>query len=465
MRPPVTSHPTPTQSTPDREARAQRVHALTPNPPRGWNSFDCYGCSANQRVAAANLEAFAQKLLPAGYDTFVIDAGWFGEYHIPEGWDFTNEKHAARVRVDRHGRFLPSNVSFPNGLQPLIDRAHELGIKFGIHLMRGVPRAAVEQQLPILGTPGLTAADIANTDDTCPWCHYMYGVDVDRPGAQAYYDSVFQLFASWGIDFIKVDDVIHKPREIEAITTAIDRCGRDIVLSLSPGGEMSVDHMATYRQANLFRVTADIWDRRNDLDRSFAGWESIQDLPLDGVWPDLDMIPFGHLMVWNPDRGDDASANLAGWGTARHDGFTHAQRRTFITQRALAASPLFFGGELTMTDDDILRLVTHPGMLECQANGVVGRLAYRQDHIDVWVTPDRHAPDRGWFGVFNRNPQPWQGRVPLEPLGPLHRSAKLHDLWRNTPLTPEGDHLSLTLDADDVLFVRIDDTGNTPPTR
>src|SRR5210317_455629 len=175
-----------TMNTDERSSDVERnsVASLTPRPPLGWNSYDCYGCSANQRVVRANLDAFAKRLKPFRYEYFVIDNGWFAEYAIAPGEEFTRENEASDVRLDNYGRQLPSKVSFPDGLKPLIDYAHSLGIKFGVHLMRGIPRKAVQLNLPILNTD-VTAADIANVNETCKWCNYMYGVDMDRTGAQA----------------------------------------------------------------------------------------------------------------------------------------------------------------------------------------------------------------------------------------------------------------------------------------
>lgn len=427
---------------------------LTPRPPLGWNSFDCYGCSANQRVVAANIQAFAERLKPAGYEYVVIDNGWFGEYVIQPGEEFTRERHASDVRVDAFGRLLPSHVSFPGGLAPLIDQAHKLGVKFGVHLMRGIPRKAVALNLPIEGT-SVRAAEVADTNDTCPWCAYMYGVNMDRPGAQAYYDSVVGLLASWGVDFIKVDDIIHKPQEIEAVVTAIDRCGRDMVLSLSPGEAVNLDYLPAYRRANMIRITGDVWDRRRDIDRVFERWEKIQDAPLDGLWPDLDMIPFGSLMVWNPPGpGREDCRQLVGHGVARTDQFTQAQRRTFITQRALAASPLFMGGELTLSGDDVLALITDPRMLACNQNGVVGRLALRRDPIDVWRTAHRDRPGAGWLGIFNRGEAPWSGTIGLDEIGLSPATGALESVWNNARMQRDGGRLAVQLNADDVLFVR-----------
>ncbi|MEM6550550.1 MAG: glycoside hydrolase family 27 protein [Planctomycetota bacterium] len=421
-------------------------------PPMGWNSFDAYGCSADDRVVRENLDAFARLLRPAGYEYFVIDNGWFGEYRIVEGERFTRELHANDIRIDDYGRLLPSHVSFPDGFSPLIQQASTLGIKLGLHLMRGIPRKAVELNLPIEGTDA-HAADIADLADTCPWCDYMFGVNTDHPAAQAYYDSVFRLFASWGIDFVKVDDIIHKPREIEAVAGAIEHCGRDLVLSLSPGGQMDPQLLPVYQRADMFRITKDIWDRRADLDRGFERWEAVQDLPLDGLWPDLDMIPFGKLMKWNPPGEDRENCDLlAGVGFERDDRFTPAQRRTFLAQRALAASPLFVGGDLVDMTDEIAALLTNPCMLACNQNGVVGGLQLRQPPIDVWLCPHRSSPDEWWLGIFNRSEKAWQGEFTWPQLTGFPSPAAVRDVWSGQTLEVASD-LPAQLGADDVLFL------------
>jgi len=180
----------------------------------------------------------AEKLLPFGYDIFTVDIQWYE----PEAKSYTYNSNPEPT-MDGYGRLLPAPNRFPSsvggkGFAPLAAEVHKAGLKFGIHLMRGIPRLAVKRNLPVLGTP-YRAADIADTSSTCPWNPDMYGVDMRKPGAQAYYDSVFRLYASWGVDFIKMDDMsrpydAHAP-EIEGAHKAILASGRPIILSLSPG--------------------------------------------------------------------------------------------------------------------------------------------------------------------------------------------------------------------------------------
>ena len=221
------------------------ISELAPTPPMGWNSFDSYGVYLHEKAAMANVEAFAEKLKPYGYEYFVIDAGWFGEFKLQKGTLYPAEKHAERVNINEYGLLQPSKTYFPNGLQPIIDRCHQLGLKFGLHLMRGIPREAYRRNTKIKGTR-FTARDVADTTNNCNWNHQNYGVNMDAPGSQQFYNSLINQMAEWGIDFIKYDDIVPFPREVEAVSKAIDQCGRPIVLSLSPGGDVDENNIDFY---------------------------------------------------------------------------------------------------------------------------------------------------------------------------------------------------------------------------
>ena len=144
--------------------------------------------------------------------------------------------------MDEYGRYLPALNRFPSakdnmGFKALADYIHNKGLKFGIHIMRGIPKFAVENKLPIKGTNDITADQIYSTEDQCKWLQDNYTILADKPGAQEYYNSLFELYADWGVDFVKVDDLsapIYHGGEVELIRNAIDHCGRPIVLSTSP---------------------------------------------------------------------------------------------------------------------------------------------------------------------------------------------------------------------------------------
>jgi len=443
-------------------ARSPFGKRLATTPPRGWNSFNCYGVYLHEKAALANLEAMAKKLKSHGYEYFVIDNGWFGEYRLRPGTIYAAEKHAHDVRIDRYGHFLPSKTYFPNGFDALVTRCHELGLKFGVHLMRGIPRKACEMNLPIQGT-SYKASEIANTDPAvnCKWCTYNYGVDMSKPGAQEWYDGLIQHMADMGVDFIKYDDIVPYPREVEAVARAIRKTGRPIVLSLSPGGSVDPNAIGSFRTANMLRVTKDIWDEQSDIDECFAAWRRWGGKERPGFWIDMDMICFGQLQLMSPpgkqkdpmQKGDIA---LAGKGTRRWSQLDDAQRRTFITLRALAASPLMVGGDLPTLDDYSLSLLTNPSMLACNQNGVMADLVDEKDSVETWRVFVRGSSDTGFAGIFNRSETP--RIVEITPARLAVKSAErieLHDVWADRRLAASAAKpFRVTIGPHDVLFVR-----------
>lgn len=430
------------------------LHKLTPRPPMGWNSYDSFGCFINEKRALENLAVFVERLKTHGYEYFVIDAGWFRQFDL-DGREFPGKDDANTVLHDEFGRPVPSENFFPDGFGRLADACHSAGVKFGIHMMRGIPRNAVEANTPILGTD-LHARDIANTDDTCDWCPDNYGVDMTKPGAQAYYDSIIELLVEWGVDFIKYDDIIPSPPEVDAVVAAIEKNKRDIVLSLSPGNGHNENGWASYFKANMIRTSGDIWDSREDFRWVFERWQDFMDLELPpNCWLDMDMIPFGELQVWNPAKDEQVGHILMnGKGSHRMSGLNSPQKRTFMTMRALAASPLMMGGNLPGTDEESFALLSDPEMLACNQNGVMGKLVSYTDWTSTWKTPHKTECGAGWFGIFNRdgeNPREVMADAAL--LG-ISQKCELYDVWNKRDLGCLHEPLKLTLGPDEVLFVR-----------
>jgi len=206
---------------------------LAPVPPMGWNSWDAYGTTIKESEVKANADAMASVLKKDGWQYIVVDIQWYEPNAQAHGY-----RPNAELAMDRYGRLIPAANRFPSsangqGFKPLADYIHSKGLKFGIHILRGIPRQAVAQNVPILNS-NVHAADIADKQNLCQWNTDMYGVDMSKPGAQAYYDSIVAQYAKWGVDFIKADDMsrpYHKA-EIEALHRAIVKSGRPIVLSL-----------------------------------------------------------------------------------------------------------------------------------------------------------------------------------------------------------------------------------------
>ena len=402
-------------------------------PPMGWNSYTGYSIAVTEAELLKNIDFLSEKLLPYGYNTVTVDNGWF----------LSGQGEGVTIKLDAYGRPDSHEHFFPHGLKYTIDHAHAKGIKFGIWLLRGINRRAVEENLPVEGT-SYHMQDIANKKSTCPWAAapwWNYGVDMTKPGAQEYYDGLVKKYAEMGVDFIKFDDIVPNPIEVGAVVKAIAKCGRKIVLSLSPGDDIKIEHSAAYMQANMVRVTSDIWDNRGSLDGAFRRWENLQayDGPKVGSWLDMDMICFGRLTV--TDNG------------GRDCQFTQDQKRTFMVQRAMAASPLMLGGVLYTMDDFSMSLFTHPDILRCDQNGVIGQLAHRDGKIDVWKTPGNGNPNSGWIGIFNRDDKPATVVIGLKDMG-LIPDGKfvLKDIWRGKGLPAENQQ-KFEIPADGVAFL------------
>jgi len=433
------------------------AHAQTKNtsaPLLGWNSYNCYGTQINAKLTWDNLEAFVQKLKPHGYEYFVLDAGWYRSYDVKPGEIWPTEGDKSHLALDEYGRFVPNTALFPEGFGKMIDHAHKHGIKFGLHLMRGISREAVMKNLPIKGTKYF-ARDIVNMKDTCNWSALNYGVDMDKPGAQEYYNSIIEVVAGWGVDFLKYDDIVHKPREINAVANAIEKSGRKIVLSISPGDDIDPAYYETYRRADMIRISRDIWDLKEDLEISFQRWEKMLPYAGKGFWLDMDMIPFGHIRINYPISFKKLKS---GRGYDRMDYFSLAQKKTFITQRAMAASPLFMGGDLVSSPRIDFELITDQQMLECNQNGVSGHLVKRiadyGTRIDVWKTPHRNHKDEGWIGVYNRNQYMDILKLEKAELGLNAEAAyTLYDIW-GKQIIKDDTTLYFTIPADDVIFIR-----------
>jgi len=419
----------------------------------GWNSYNCYGTHINEKLTWENLEAFIQKLKPYGYEYFVLDAGWYRHCVLKPGEIWPTDGDKAILTVDEFGRFMPSPVYFPNGFKAIIDYAHNHGVKFGLHLMRGIPRVAVEKNLPIKGTEYF-ARDIVNLKDTCNWSTLNYGIDMNKPGAQEYYNSVLELLAGWGVDFIKYDDIVHKPMEIDAVANAIEKTGKNIILSISPGDDINPEYFETYKRAQMIRISRDIWDLKEDLEISFERWEQILPYADKGFWLDMDMIPLGHIRINYPVTRNILKSTR---GYERMDYFSDAQKKTFITQRAMAASPLFMGGALTSSPKSVFELITNPGMLACNQNGVTGKLVTRvssyAEKVDVWKTNHKTSNGEGWIGVFNRNAYLEMISFKKEELGLNQgQSYQLYDIW-GQKIIDDAETFIFEIPADDVVFI------------
>ena len=350
-------------------------------PPMGWNSWDCYGAAVNEAQVRQNAEYMARHLRPFGWEYVVVDIQWYNPAASSHDYDPFPEE-----TMDAWGRFLPAENRFPSaaggaGFKPLADDIHALGLKFGIHIMRGLPRVAAHRHLPIEGS-AYGCDQVADPNSICAWNPDMYGLRQNHPGAKDYYDSIFRLYAQWGVDYVKCDDIAreypHCQREIELISNACRDCGRDIVLSLSPGPAPveRAEHLKKY--ANLWRITDDFWDEWPLLRAMFERAEKWCVHAGPGHWPDADMLPVGALRQC-----------YDGHPRGRWTNFTQAEQRTMMTLWCLLRSPLMVGAELTANDAFTLSLLTNAGVLAILKESWCAHPLYATPEECAWIAPRR----------------------------------------------------------------------------
>ena len=179
-----------------------------PVPPMGWNSWDCYGAAVTEDIVRRNADYMAKNLKAFGWEYIVVDIQWYQPTAVNHSY-----VPFAPLCMDEYGRLQPAPERFPSaaggaGFKPLADYVHGLGLKFGIHIMRGLPRMAAHRHLPIEGSDA-RCDEAANPNSICAWNPDMYGLRCELPAARDYYDSIFRLYASWGVDFVKCDDPAH----------------------------------------------------------------------------------------------------------------------------------------------------------------------------------------------------------------------------------------------------------------
>lgn len=363
-------------------------------PPMGWNSYDYYDTTVNEAAVKANTDYMAEHLRDFGWEYIVIDIEWYAhnagsqrkEYQYIPFWP---------VEMDEYSRLLPDPERFPSsvngaGFKPLAEYVHNKGLKFGIHIMRGIPREAAHKRMPILGSE-MCAGEVADPSNICFWNPDMYGLRPQKSGSQAYYDSIMQLYAEWGVDFIKVDDICRMDMrsakaEIKMLHDAIDKCGRPIVLSLSPG-PAKIEEAWHYEQyANMWRITDDFWDKWDLLRNMFDRCELWERHVGGGNWPDCDMLPLGQIG--------------AAFGHEHPTGLTRPEQITMMTLWSIFRSPMMLGCELTKLDDWTLSLLTNADVMRMLPCTEGARQVMKDKFQCIWKTHDTEE-DACYIAMFN----------------------------------------------------------------
>lgn len=369
-------------------------YKLASTPPMGWNSFQCYTYGVTEAQVKENADYMAEHLKKYGWEYVVIDYVWSSPL-VGQGYARDQDKSfSPRLSMDQYGRLLPETNRFPSaangqGYKPLADYIHGKGLKFGIHLMRGIPRQAVAANTPILDSDA-KAADAADAQSQCKWCNHMVGLNMKNPAGQAYLNSLFKLYASWGVDFVKVDDLSfpYHEAEVEGYRKAIDQCGRPMVFSTSPGATplAAAEHVKV--NANMWRVMPDLWDKWKDVKNALNLAEAWSKHAGPGHWPDLDMLPMGKLVKYGPP------------GAERYSRLTRDERCTLMSLWLIARSPLMLGGNQPENDEFTTTLITNEEALEVNKKAVSSSQLFKKDGLIAWVANVQGSTDK-YVALFN----------------------------------------------------------------
>jgi alpha-galactosidase len=397
--------------------------SLALKPPMGWNSWDCLGWGANEQEVKAAADYMAKNLKHLGYEYIVIDMLWYGDAEASDFEAFVHETIPVKPNytIDEFGRLLPDPVKFPSsangkGFKPLADYIHSLGLKFGLHILRGIPWQAADKDMKIKGT-GINASTIAQPDKGCEWYDGFYGVDMSKPGSQEYYNSQFELFAEWGLDFVKADDIVNIP-ELEGISKALRECGRKMVLSVVPD---NIPFKVLRENAHMARTGADFWDVWQMVKVGFPVAARAVKEEEPGFWPDLDMLPIGKLGLKISYKGPEP----------RISNFNKDELHTLLTLWYIGRMPLMVGGYLPETDNVTLEMLSNEEALAVNRTCLNPRQIKFKNAIIIWAAD---IPDSGdkYLAFFNQweSKNPVDIKVPFDQLGLNSDSEyRVRDLW------------------------------------
>ncbi|MBC7904858.1 MAG: glycoside hydrolase family 27 protein [Gemmatimonadaceae bacterium] len=423
-------------------------------PPMGWNSYNCFGSAVYESEVKENADYISKNLKNFGWEYVVVDFLW--AFDNPPGSLIGNPfqkrmqdgSYIPWMTMDKWGRLIPHTHKFPSafggkGFKPLSDYVHGLGLKFGIHVMRGIPRQAVWAKSPVMGAPGITADMIADTNSICPWLNHMYGLDMSKPGAQEYLNSILALYKEWDVDFIKVDDIArpYRTAEVEGYQKAIKTSGREMVLSLSPGETALNASAHAQKFSNMWRMADDFWDNWDMLLKMFDYAQSWKGTGGPGHWPDCDMIQIGKLSKRGP------------VGPERYSRFTEDELFTHMNFWCIYRSPLMLGGNLPENRELELKLFSNEEVLAVNQQGANPRQIFKDSSTMIWMSDAGKEKDF-YVSVFNIGNTAEIISLEFRSLG-INGKVTVRDLWQKKDIGSFSKKYSTRLNAHGSVMLRV----------
>lgn len=432
-------------------------------PPMGWNSWNSLDFRATETDIKNVADYMVKHLLKFGWEYVVIDAGW---YYPPEVTCNDGKMDSIPQNLDEFGRLIPDETKYPSsannrGFKELADYIHSKGLKFGIHIMRGIPWNASTSDLPIKNSH-LKASEIADINNTCEWNKSMYGLR-NYEGAKAYYRSLIELYNQWGVDFIKADDMIRPlyEHELKALAEAIDEINPEIVLSLSPGKAKISDAQKLAESSEMWRVSNDFWDDWEYVVPMFELLHEWTPYRSFGNWPDADMLPFGKL---RKNGGDEWVASLLNASPEsiidEYSRLTTDEMYTVMTLWSIAKSPLMLGGYLPENDDLTYKLITNKKAIDINRNSNENKEVFNQNETIVWKASNPKNEGISYLAVFNLSDEKRKLKIDFDDLNYHETLFKTHDIWSNKNLGISLYSINLEINAHGVKFLELERKRN-----
>jgi alpha-galactosidase len=383
----------------------------------GWSSFSQQTIS-NNFLTQANIQAQSDALLSSG-----LQSHGFTYINIDSGW---------QEGFDSNGRPTPNPGAFPD-MAALITHIHSNGQKAGIYWTPGIPLQAIVANPPILGTnyhlkdilaSPYTAGNVLAMSSTSSFPS-NYKIDFTKPGSQDYINSIVDLFASWGVDFIRLDavspgsnslDIDNQP-DVAAWGKAVAQNSHPIWLTIS--WALDQDFLSTWMlYSNARRIGADI--------------ECEGNCPTMTNWA-LTSQRFYDLVQWQNDSSPQSGWNDLGpleVGNTPTDGLSPAEQQSAVTLWAMANAPMYLGGDLTALDSTGKLLLTNDEVLAVDQSGHPANQISGGD-TPIWAS---YSGDGGYYiALFNLNAFPSPVTIEWSRLG-FKDAPNVRDLWNHTDL-------------------------------
>ena len=333
-------------------ALSQTSSSLAPTPPMGWNSWNKFGCNVSDKLIREMADAMVSSgMQAAGYQYVNIDDCW-------------------QVSRDAQGTIVADPQRFPSGMKALADHVHGKGLKLGLYTDAGT--------------------------GTCE----------KRPGSLNHEVQDAKTYASWGIDYVKIDwcnsEGLDPEVQYAKLRDALAQSGRPIVFSICNWGVKAPWRWGP-KTGNLWRTTGDISDSYDSMSLIGFGQNGLEQFAGPGHWNDPDMLEVGNGHM----NRDEYRTHMALW--------------------ALLAAPLLAGNDLRDMSAETKGLLTNSEVIavDQDGQGIQGRRVWQEGPLEIWAKP--LADGSQAVGLFNRSESAIQMTLDFKVIGGP-AAPKLRDL-------------------------------------